>query len=117
MIYLPTILTPPKDAETLLFAPSKELPPFTLQRRLVHVVIQHGTLALVLRGVKVVVEVAVMGRVPWDVGPAHAGLERGDLGYRGARNHGEGCVAAVEVGQGRWDVVGEEGAADAARVP
>ena len=117
MIHLLFIFAIPKHAKTRLFALGKYFQSFSDQSFFVLVIVGDGALGLVLGSVEIVIEIAVIGRIPRDVRPAHAGLEGLDLVNRGAGDESESGVTRVQVREGRGEIVGEKGAAAAASIP
>ncbi len=87
-----------KGTHALLLASRSPTQPPLLQRRLVPVVVLNGRNRLILRHVEVVVEIRAEGRIPREA-PAHALLERFNLGDGRAGHGGEGGVARLEVAQ------------------
>ena len=98
-----------------LLAVHEEIEPLGLELVRVHVVVLDRRDALVLRDVEVIVEVGAVRAHPRK-GPAHALFVRGDLGDGGARDTDESRGARGQV-RDRREVVGEQGAGGAARVP
>lgn len=117
MVYLFRILTVPKYAKTGLLALGKYFPSLIGESLFVHVIVGDGTLGLVLSSVEIVVEIAAIGGIPRDVGPAHAGFEPFDLLNGGAADDNERRVPSVQVTEGQRNIVREKGAAAASSVP
>ena len=104
-----------KTAVARLLALHKEIIPLGLELVRVHVVVLNRRHVLVLRGVEIVVEVGAVRAHPRKC-PAHALFVCGDLGDGRTRDTDK-CRRARRQVRDRREVVGEEGAGGAARVP